>query len=215
MQPRPPHFLLFSETRSAGQRGGAPEGTASQAVGYWRFVLRSEDGQIALDVSDGEGTASEERLNLLAIVRGLEALPAPSRVTLVTHSSWVRRGLRFGLEQWRENQWQWERFGRMAPVRNADLWRRVDRALQFHEVECRTVRVDPARDDLGPPHFAAGVRRGAPTGAVTACAPRGVRTRRTEAASSGAGARLLRALRHLFSWCGLCRSGPNPVMAAP
>ena len=40
--------------------------------------------------------------HLLAVVRGLEALPEPSRVTLVTTSGWIRRGLRFGLDNWRD-----------------------------------------------------------------------------------------------------------------
>ncbi len=213
MQPRTPHFLLFSETRSP-DRAGELEGRAGPAAGYWRFVLQSEDGQVQLDVSDGEGTASQERLSLLAIVRGLEALPAPSRVTVVTHSGWIRRGLRFGLEQWRESRWQWERFGQMAPIRNADLWQRVDRALRFHEVDCRLLRVDPCCDDLS------GLRGSAASGAESAARTPTARVARGSGASPGAapsrgaGHLLLRVLRHLFSSCGLCRSGLTPVMAA-
>ncbi len=94
---------------------------------------------------------SPERLELLAVVRGLEALEQPSKVTLVTTSRVVRRGLRFGLELWRENQWHWERFGRMAPIKNADLWQRVDRALHIHDVSCRTLRFDEGGDDLSHP----------------------------------------------------------------
>jgi ribonuclease HI len=216
MKPRAPHFLLFSETRSTTSGCASDKGPAEPAgaVGYWRFVLQSEDGQVELDVTDREGTASEERLNLLAIVRGLEALPAPSRVTVVTRSGWIRRGLRFGLEQWRENHWQWERFGHLAPVKNADLWRRVDHALRFHEVECRALRVDAVRDDLSGPHFGGVPRptRAAVTG--TAGAPGGVRPASRPSRPRRADHILLRALRHLFGWCGLCRRGPSPVMAA-
>jgi ribonuclease HI len=216
MKPRAPHFLLFSETRPTTPEccGETESAEQSPAIGYWRFVLQSEDGSVALDVSDGEGTASEERLNLLAIVRGLEALPAPSRVTVVTRSGWIRRGLRFGLEQWRENHWQWERFGHMAPIKNADLWQRVDRALRFHEVECRSLRVDPPRDDLSGPHVrgAQGRRRPAVTGAAAAAG--GARIAAGPTGSSFAAHLLLRMLRHLFGWCGLCRSVPAPVMAA-
>ncbi len=215
MKLRAPHFLLFSETRSAPAAGESGERPQAAAVGYWRFVLQSEDGQIELDVSAGEGTRSAERLSLLAIVRGLEALPAPSRVTVVTRSSWIRRGLRCGLEQWRENHWQWERFGRMAPIRNADLWRRVDRALRFHEVECRSRRVDRSCDDLSGPQIPAASGSAPAAGAFPARPARGSRAAFPAAESRCAGPRLLRVLRHLFSWCGLCRSGPNPVMAAP
>src|SRR5690606_23293920 len=78
-----------------------------------------------------------ERLELLAVVRGLEALDGPARVTLVTKSRYVSRGLRFGMTEWRANDWQWERFGRVVPVKDHDLWQRIDRALLFHQVECQ------------------------------------------------------------------------------
>ena len=97
-----------------------------------------------LEAFDEEPGVQGERLELLAVIRGLEALDQPSRVTLVTSSRGVSRGLRFGLAEWRTNNWQWERFGRRVPVKNHDLWQRVDRALQFHRVECRTWRIDQA-----------------------------------------------------------------------
>ena len=93
---------------------------------------------------DREADVHGERLELLAVVRGLEALDQPSRVTLFTGSRYVSRGLTEGLENWRENDWQWERFGEWVPVRDRDLWKRVDRALKFHMVECRRWRFDRA-----------------------------------------------------------------------
>jgi ribonuclease HI len=135
--------LLFSEARFADEPG-APRGR-------WRFVLESLDGAERLEAADDEPDAAAQRLDLLAVVRGLEALDQPSRVTLVTSSSYVSRGLRFGLAQWRENDWMWERFGKMTPVKDSDLWRRVDQALRFHQVECRTWRFDsePAASVVG------------------------------------------------------------------
>jgi ribonuclease HI len=50
--------------------------------------------------------------------------------------------MRFGLAEWRENGWHWEHFGHMHPVKHADLWQRLDRALGIHEVQCRTLRID-------------------------------------------------------------------------
>jgi ribonuclease HI len=138
-----PHFLLFSE---ASDR---PADDAS-ASGRWRFVLEAVDGSETLEAGDDELETSAERLELLAIVRGLEALDQPSRVTLVTRSRHVSRGMRFGLEQWRENDWQWERFGQMIPVKNADLWQRIDHALGIHRVDCRAWKLESS-DDLAPP----------------------------------------------------------------
>jgi ribonuclease HI len=143
-----PHFLLFSESRL--KRKDARQETeleSGQTVGHWRFVLESLDGEEKFEADDEEPQTQGERLELLAVVRGLEALDQPSRVTLVTPSRYVSRGLRFGLKEWRESGWLWERFGEMAPVKNHDLWQRVDRALEFHEVECRTWHYDQS-DEL-------------------------------------------------------------------
>ena len=99
----------------------------------------------ALPATDCEPIACRERLELLALVRGLEAIDQPARVTLVTNSRYVNRGLKHGLAEWRADDWQWERFGQLVPVRDHDLWRRVDRALQFHELDCRMWHFDESR----------------------------------------------------------------------
>ena len=53
-----------------------------------------------------------------------------------------REGVRYGLPEWRDNDWRWDLFGEMVPVKNRDLWQRIDRAMEIHQVECRTWRVD-------------------------------------------------------------------------
>ena len=127
-----PHYLLFSESKP--QPGGP---TPRDRGGRWHFVLESIDGSTQFSAADEEGEAARDRLDLLAVIRGLEALDQPSRVTLVTPSHYITRGIRFGLDQWRENDWRWESFGEMAPVPNSDLWQRVDRAVGIHDVRCR------------------------------------------------------------------------------
>lgn len=125
-----PHFLLFCE--SAG---------VSEPC-RWRFVLRSPDGTERLTADDFEPGTRGERLELLTVVRGLEALSRPSRVTVMTPSAYVREGIRYGMSEWRRNGWRWEAFGQMIPVKNCDLWQRLDRAMHYHEVECRHLRLD-------------------------------------------------------------------------
>lgn len=120
-----PHFLLFSEG-SIGDNG----------EGRWRFALQSVELEEGFTATDSEPETRASRLELLAVVRGLEALDQPSRVTLVSRSRYVRRGIRRELNQWRERRWRWERFGNVVPIRDYDLWQRIDRALQFHQVEC-------------------------------------------------------------------------------
>ncbi|HEX3996965.1 MAG TPA: RNase H family protein [Pirellulales bacterium] len=130
-----PHFLLFSESRRR---------SASSPPSDWRFVLQSLDGSSRLEAADAEPALGGERLELLAVVRGLEALEQPSRVTLVTPSKYVARGLSYGLSDWRENDWNWEHHGQMVPIKNRDLWQRLDRALAYHRVQCRaTVPNEP------------------------------------------------------------------------
>ncbi len=136
-----PHYLLFSESQFATADDSEPSSHGSSSGG-WRFVLETVDGSARFEAADDESAADDCRLALLALVRGLEALDQPSRVTLLTRSRYVNRGLRFGLQQWRENGWCWERFGEMAPIKNQDLWQRVDSAMRFHQVECRKWRID-------------------------------------------------------------------------
>lgn len=122
----------------------------------WEFELQSAENGQRIEASDEEPAATGERLELLAIVRGLEALDQPSRVTLVTRSTTVLRGIRYGISQWRENQWEWERFGQMSPVKHRDLWQRIDQAMQIHHVDARPL--EPiATDDLSPPPLAVAV----------------------------------------------------------
>jgi ribonuclease HI len=125
-----PHFLLFSEARGKKRQG------------EWRFVLQAADGSATLEASDAEPDTGGERLELLAVIRGLEALDQPSHVTLFTPSKYVSRGIAYGLEEWRRNGWTWECFGEMVPVKNSDLWQRLDRALNYHTIEFRVRRAD-------------------------------------------------------------------------
>lgn len=143
-----PHYLLFAQASAAPVSSSASGGAKTASSGHWRFELRGPGPLI--EAEDDEAETSVERLELLAIVRGLEALEQPSQVTLHTASRAISRGFREGLELWREDDWQWERFGQMTPVKNADLWRRIDQALGIHQVTCRLTR--PAgSDDLNAP----------------------------------------------------------------
>lgn len=120
-----PHYLLFSE------------GTLDDSShACWKFTLQAVGSEEHFSAADAEEETRTSRLELLAVVRGLEALDQPSRVTLLTRSRYVRRGIRRELAQWRERRWRWERFGNVVPIRDHDLWQRIDRAMQFHQIEC-------------------------------------------------------------------------------
>lgn len=125
--------------------------------GSWRFLIQSAAGQVLLDAGDIEPGVTGERLDLLTVVRGLEALEQESRVTLITDQRYVLRGMRYGLEEWREQDWKWQRFGDLVEINHADLWQRLDHALSFHQVQCRQFRIDAAHSPqrhVPKPHFA-------------------------------------------------------------
>lgn len=124
-----PQFLLLTQTQS--------DPVPSYQGGVWKFVLEQIGSSYRIEASEDEPGFWGERLQLLAVVRGLEALAQPSRVTLITPSRFVGNGIRRGLASWREQGWQWENFGQMTPIKNCDLWKRVDQALQYHQINCR------------------------------------------------------------------------------
>jgi ribonuclease HI len=157
MNPGMPQFLLFAETGPVqysdpgkGNRHVLPErpkGCCAQNVpvtfsGAWRFVLRSVEGVKHFEAADVETEVFGERLDLLTLVRALESLDQPSRVTLIGCTNYIRQGIQFGMPEWRTNDWLWEWFGQMVPVKNADLWQRLDRLMAFHQVECWLRRID-------------------------------------------------------------------------
>lgn len=136
-----PNYLLWIET-------------VGEEPGEWRFVLQSateagEPMDVELDIVDVEPEVQGERLELLTVVRGLEALDQASRVTVVTASRYVRIGLERHLAQWRAKGWMWESFGRMETVKHADLWRRLDQASLIHEIHCVTPALMSQRDREG------------------------------------------------------------------
>jgi len=134
-----PHYLLYSETG----RWDEP--------GRWRFVLRAVGGSDQFEAADAEPDVRGERLELLTVVRALESLDQPSRVTLMTPDPYVRQGIRYGLPEWRSNGWQWEFYGQMVPVKHGDLWRRLDCALRVHDVEFCSWRVDQPHQSVEAP----------------------------------------------------------------
>jgi ribonuclease HI len=120
-----PHFVLYCEASVDG---------ASQPG--WKFALQAVGSDNHFTAADTEPEVRSNRLELLAVVRGLEALDQPSRVTLLTRSRYVRRGIRRDLSHWRERGWRCERFGKLVEIQDRDLWQRVDRAMEFHQLEC-------------------------------------------------------------------------------
>ena len=140
-----PHYLLLTGSSQSDPASVPDSKITSNRItqglhpsgGRWHFVLEPIHHGARIEADEIEPGVIGERLNLLAVVRGIEALEQPAKVTLITPSKFVGRGIRSGIPRWRENNWHWERFGEMKPVKHADLWKRIDHAMQFHKVDCR------------------------------------------------------------------------------
>ncbi len=103
--------------------------------GGWGAVLIS--GGKEKEICGGEGATTNNRMELMAAIRALEALTRPCQVELHTDSQYVRTGITEWLAGWKARGW---RTASKAPVKNEDLWKRLDEARQRHQVDWRWVK---------------------------------------------------------------------------
>lgn len=103
--------------------------------GGWGVLLRSRGAE--KELYGGEADTTNNRMELTAVIRALEALKRPSRVRLYTDSQYVQKGISEWVRQWKRRGW---RTAEKKPVKNIDLWQRLDELAALHEVEWRWVR---------------------------------------------------------------------------
>lgn len=103
--------------------------------GGWGAILRY--GEVEKELSGGEPETTNNRMELMAAIAALEALKRPSEVTLTTDSVYVRDGITKWLHNWKRNGWK---TAAKKPVKNDDLWRRLDAAQSPHEVDWRWIK---------------------------------------------------------------------------
>ena len=103
--------------------------------GGWGVVLRF--GKRTRELSGGEPDTTNNRMELTAAIEALDALRRPVAVRLHTDSTYVKDGITRWILRWKANGWKTA--GR-KPVKNQDLWQRLDQALTRHDVEWRWVK---------------------------------------------------------------------------
>jgi ribonuclease HI len=102
--------------------------------GGWGVLLIARDGDAVVKertLQGGEALTTNNRMELLAAIAALEALSRPSRLTVVTDSAYVKNGVTEWIHGWKRNNW---RTAGKDPVKNADLWQRLDAAQARHKV---------------------------------------------------------------------------------
>lgn len=103
--------------------------------GGWGALL--ESGGRRRELYGGERETTNNRMELMAAIRALEALRRSCRVILYTDSNYLRDGINGWLANWKRNGWK---TAARKPVKNVDLWQRLDAAAQRHEIEWHWVR---------------------------------------------------------------------------
>jgi ribonuclease HI len=103
--------------------------------GGWGAILRYRASE--KDLCGGEPLTTNNRMELMAAISALETLKRPSAVELHTDSQYLRDGVMAWMANWKRNGW---RTRDRKPVKNEDLWRRLDEATERHEIDWRWVR---------------------------------------------------------------------------
>ncbi len=119
-----PEVELFTDGGCSGNPG----------PGGWAFILRHPASNKELESSGGERETTNNRMELTAVVRGLETLKKPSHVKLMTDSVYVGKGLSEWLAKWKANGWRRREGKQWKEIKNEDLWRQLDELIARHEL---------------------------------------------------------------------------------
>lgn len=98
--------------------------------GGWAATLQS--GEALRELSGAEAVTTNNRMELTAVIRALEALKRPVKARLHTDSEYVRRGITEWLPSWKRRDWH---TADRKPVKNRDLWEQLDRLAAGHQIE--------------------------------------------------------------------------------
>jgi len=121
-----PHVTAFTDGACAGNPG----------PGGWAAILRAADGQ-ERELSGYDPATTNNRMELQAAIAALSALSEPSEVDLSTDSQYLQQGMLSWLAKWKRNGW---RTADRKPVKNVDLWQRLDEAMKQHDVRWHWVK---------------------------------------------------------------------------
>ena len=108
--------------------------------GGWGALLLAREGDQVVkerELSGGEAMTTNNRMELLAAINALESLDRPSAITVVTDSAYVKGGITEWLANWKRRGW---RTASNEPVKNDDLWRRLEAAAAPHKVTWRWIK---------------------------------------------------------------------------
>ncbi len=106
--------------------------------GGWAYILKHPESGKVVEQSGGEAATTNNRMELTAVIEGLNALDRPCRVEIYSDSQYVCNGLMEWMDQWKAKGWR--RGKRNEPVLNLDFWKQLDQLRQRHELTCHWIR---------------------------------------------------------------------------
>jgi len=105
--------------------------------GGWAYILRHPGSGAEKEGSGGEPSTTNNRMELISVIEGLQALDRPCKVDLYSDSQYVIKGLKEWLDGWKKKGWK---RGRNDPVMNVDLWKKLDELRSIHRMQYHWVR---------------------------------------------------------------------------
>lgn len=108
--------------------------------GGWGVLMRAMEGAAVLkerELNGGEADTTNNRMELLAAINALEALTRDTEITITTDSAYVKNGVTGWIHGWKRNGW---RTADKKPVKNVDLWQRLDEAQARHRVTWKWIK---------------------------------------------------------------------------
>ena len=120
-----PSITIFTDGACSGNPG----------PGGWGGILRHNSKE--KELMGGEPETTNNRMELIAAIKALNALKKPCQVHLVTDSSYVKEGITIWIHKWKQNGW---RTAARKPVKNADLWQALEAAMKPHNMTWEWVR---------------------------------------------------------------------------
>ena len=119
------HVEIFTDGACSGNPG----------PGGWGAIMRTKG--IEKELSGGEKDTTNNRMEMMAVIAALEALQRGCRVKITTDSQYVMKGMLEWLPGWKKRNWQ---TAAKKPVKNIDLWKRLEKAAETHQLEWEWVR---------------------------------------------------------------------------
>ena len=121
---------LFSDGACSGNPG----------PGGWGCILRHQTSGTEKELSGGAANSTNNQMEMMAVISGLESLTREAAVEVITDSKYVADGCTSWMPNWKKNGWKRKDGTRWVPVKNVELWQRLDGLLAKHRVRFTVVK---------------------------------------------------------------------------